>query len=173
MEEKINNILQGGGSEYGAELKEISLSDPYGIAELINDKNGNNDPKFVSPILLAYIGDSVYDLIIRTALVLKGNRQVAKLNKDAVLLVSAKAQSKIADIILPMLNEEETGVYRRGVNSKPNTKSKNASFREYMKATGFEALVGYLYLSGKTGRITELVKTGIDGIKEPNTDGKE
>ena len=97
---------------------------------------------------------------------LKGNRQVAKLNRDAVLLVSAKAQSGIADIILPMLSEEEVAIYKRGVNSKPNTKSKNASFREYLKATGFETLIGYLYLSGRISRIMELVKTGVDGLEQ-------
>lgn len=145
----------------------VDSLDPYLIAGLINDdKISNNDPKLVSPILLAYVGDSVYDLIIRTSLVLKGNRQVAKLNRDAVLLVSAKAQSGIADIILPMLSEEEAAIYKRGVNSKPNTKSKNASFREYLKATGFETLIGYLYLSGRISRIMELVKTGVDGLEQ-------
>ena len=145
----------------------VDSLDPYLIAGLINDdKIGNNDPKLVSPILLAYVGDSVYDLIIRTSLVLKGNRQVAKLNRDAVLLVSAKAQSGIADIILPMLSEEEVAIYKRGVNSKPNTKSKNASFREYLKATGFETLIGYLYLSCRISRIMELVKTGVDGLEQ-------
>lgn len=115
-----------------------------------------------SPLTLAYIGDSVYDLLIRTVLVKRGNTQTARLHGGASRLVRAGAQARIAEKLLPHLTPQEEGVYRRGKNSKPAHTAKNADRREYLEATGFEALLGYLYLKGDYRRMIDLVKLGLE-----------
>lgn len=114
-----------------------------------------------SPLTLAYIGDDAYDLVIRTYLLGKGNMPVNKLNRMADGLVRAKAQSDMMDVIEPMLDEEEHAVYKRGRNAKSYTKAKNATVADYRRATGFEALMGYLYLQGRYVRMVELIRVGI------------
>lgn len=114
-----------------------------------------------SPLTLAYIGDDAYDLVIRTYLLGKGNMPVNKLNRMADGLVRAKAQSDMMDVIEPMLDEEEHAVYKRGRNAKSYTKAKNATVADYRRATGFEALMGYLYLQGRYARMVELIRAGI------------
>lgn len=114
-----------------------------------------------SPLTLAYIGDDAYDLVIRTYLLGKGNMPVNKLNRMADGLVRAKAQSDMIDVIEPMLDEEEHAVYKRGRNAKSYTKAKNATVADYRRATGFEALMGYLYLQGRYVRMVELIRAGI------------
>lgn len=115
-----------------------------------------------SPLVLAYIGDAVYELMIRSILVSRGNRPVNKLNKDATSLVKAGAQSEIVKLISDKLSEEEYTVFKRGRNSSPHTMAKNASMTDYKYATGFEALIGFLYLDNRCDRALELVKLGID-----------
>lgn len=119
------------------------------------------DIRGYSPLTLAYIGDAVYDLIIRTVVVERANRPANALHHITVKYVSAGAQAKIADALMDRLTEEEQAVYRRGKNSKPHTTAKNASAADYMKATGFEAVLGYLYLTDNMERILALVKEGI------------
>ena len=114
-----------------------------------------------SPLTLAYIGDDAYDLVIRTYLLGKGNMPVNKLNRMADGLVRAKVQSDMMDVIEPMLDEEEHAVYKRGRNAKSYTKAKNATVADYRRATGFEALMGYLYLQGRYVRMVELIRAGI------------
>jgi ribonuclease-3 family protein len=114
-----------------------------------------------SPLTLAYIGDDAYDLVIRTYLLGKGNMPVNKLNRMADGLVRAKAQSDMMDVIEPMLDGEEHAVYKRGRNAKSYTKAKNATVADYRRATGFEALMGYLYLQGRYVRMVELIRAGI------------
>ena len=114
-----------------------------------------------SPLTLAYIGDDAYDLVIRTYLLGKGNMPVNKLNRMADGLVRAKAQSDMMDVIEPMLDEEDHAVYKRGRNAKSYTKAKNATVADYRRATGFEALMGYLYLQGRYVRMVELIRAGI------------
>ena len=114
-----------------------------------------------SPLTLAYIGDDAYDLVIRTYLLGKGNMPVNKLNRMADGLVRAKAQSDMMDVIEAMLDEEEHAVYKRGRNAKSYTKAKNATVADYRRATGFEALMGYLYLQGRYVRMVELIRAGI------------
>ena len=114
-----------------------------------------------SPLTLAYMGDDAYDLVIRTYLLGKGNMPVNKLNRMADGLVRAKAQSDMMDVIEPMLDEEEHAVYKRGRNAKSYTKAKNATVADYRRATGFEALMGYLYLQGRYVRMVELIRAGI------------
>ena len=120
------------------------------------------DVRTYSPLALAYIGDSIYDLIIRSVVVERGNFSANLLHKKTVRYVSAVAQSKIVQALMEQFTEDEQAVYRRGKNAKPHTTAKNASPGDYMKATGFEAVLGYLYLTGQMDRILELVKQGIE-----------
>lgn len=117
-----------------------------------------------SPLTLAFIGDSIYDLVIRTFIVEKVNAPVNKLHKEASSYVNAKSQAKILHGIENILTKEEQAVYRRGRNAKSYTSAKNASIIDYRIATGFEALIGYLYLIGDIERIMEITKKGIDII---------
>lgn len=123
---------------------------------------GEQDIRAYSPLTLAYVGDGIYDLIIRTVAVERANRRVNDLNKITVQYVKAPAQAKIVEALQPFLTEEEMEIYRRGRNAKPHSSAKNASQSEYHKATGFEALIGYLYLTGSMDRLLELVKVGIE-----------
>ena len=118
-----------------------------------------------SPLVLAYIGDSVFDVIVKSILVSRSNAPVNVLNKRASFLVRAVAQSKMVDIIMPLLTEKEANIYRRGHNSKPGTTAKNASVADYMRATGFEAVIGYLYLNDEDERLMELASAAIEGIE--------
>lgn len=120
------------------------------------------DIRTYSPLTLAYIGDAVYDLIIRTVVVARANRPANELHRTTVKYVSANAQSGIVQALMDKLTEEEQAVYRRGKNSKPHTTAKNASVTDYMKATGFEAVIGYLYLTDRMDRVLELVGKGLE-----------
>lgn len=129
------------------------------------------DAKEFSPLVLAYIGDAVYELIIRSILVSGGNRPVNKLNKDATSLVKAGAQAQIIKLIKDELSEEEFTIFKRGRNSSPHTMAKNTSMTDYKYATGFESLIGFLYLDNQFDRALELVKTGLDRFLENNDIG--
>lgn len=120
------------------------------------------DIRTYSPLVLAFIGDSVYDLIIRTLVVEQGNTHASRLHKRCSQLVKAEAQAFVAEFICPFLTEEEMAVYKRGRNAKVGSKARSASMAEYKKATGFEALIGYLYLTHRMERILELVKLGLN-----------
>lgn len=115
-----------------------------------------------SPLALAYIGDGVYDLIIRTMMVEKGNARVNQLHKKVSNLVKAATQAQMIHKLEPILTERERSVYHRGRNAKSYTKAKNASVMDYRCATGFEALVGYLYLDHQMERILELIKYSLE-----------
>ena len=116
-------------------------------------------PAQLSPLVLAYIGDSIFDLVIKTYLLdTKGNMQVNKLNRFASNIVKA-------GIIEPLLSPAEEAVYKRGRNAKSYTSAKNASISDYRRATGFEALMGYLYLEGEYERMIQLIKAGLDKEK--------
>ena len=129
------------------------------------------DIRTYSPLTLAYIGDAIYDLLIRTLLVEKGNTQVNKLHKRASSLVKAEKQSKMIEILELHFTKEEEQIYKRGRNAKSFTSAKNASIADYRRATGFEAVMGYLYLTGKYHRVIDLVKLGLEPGKEEK-DGK-
>ena len=109
-----------------------------------------------SPLTLAYMGDCAYEIVIRTLLVHKGNTHVDRLNKRASNLAKAATQSQIIGAIQDNLTEEELTIYKRGRNAKSYTSAKNASINDYRRATGFEALIGWLYLKGRKDRINEL-----------------
>ncbi|MCR5227266.1 MAG: ribonuclease III [Eubacterium sp.] len=119
-----------------------------------------------SPLALAYIGDSIYDLMVKEHFVKQSNMQPEKYHKIVTSIVSANAQSAFIDSFLEQLNETELGIYRRGRNSSPHTKAKNASLENYLKATGFEAVLGFLYLSEKKERLTEIVNLSIEFVKK-------
>ena len=119
------------------------------------------DLRSYSPLTLAYIGDGVYELIIRTILVKKGNCPVNRLHKKASSLVKAGAQSAIMEVIEEELTPEELSVYRRGRNAHSPTMAKHATMADYRRATGFEALRGYLYLKEDYTRMLTLVRMGI------------
>lgn len=120
------------------------------------------DLRTYSPLTLAYIGDAVFDMVIRTLVVRKGNCPPNKLHKRASALVNASSQAQMIERIFPDLTDEEEQIYKRGRNAKAYTKAKNATVLDYRKATGLEALMGYLYLKGDTKRAIDLVKLGLD-----------
>ena len=122
------------------------------------------DMKEYSPLTLAYIGDGIYDLIIRTLVVNKGNKQVQKLHLETSALVNAGTQSKMMRVLQEQLTEEEHAVYKRGRNAKSVSPAKNQSVTDYRRATGFEALLGYLYLKKEWQRILDLVRMGLDSL---------
>ena len=125
----------------------------------------NRDIRTYSPLTLAYIGDGVYEIIIRTILVQRGNFPVNQLHKKASSLVKAAAQSAMMGVLEPLLTEEEHQVYKRGRNAHSATMAKNATMADYRRATGFEALMGYLYLKEDFTRILELIHEGIKEIE--------
>ena len=118
------------------------------------------DIQTYSPLTLAYIGDAAYELVVRTFLVDQGNSRPDKLHRKASSMVKAAAQAAMAEALKDSLTEEELSVYRRGRNAKSPTMAKNASMYDYRKATGFEALMGYLYLKGEQKRLIDLVYAG-------------
>lgn len=117
-----------------------------------------------SPLTLAYIGDSVYDLIIKSLVINEGNKQVNKLHKETSTLVQASAQSQMMRKIQEILTEEEHSVYRRGRNAKSVSPAKNQTLTDYRRATGFEALMGWLYLKNDWKRMIDLIKIGLDHL---------
>ena len=134
------------------------------LNDYLNDKF-NIEPKDIrtySPLPLAYIGDAIFDVVIRSILVNKGNTPVNKLHQRASQIVKATTQAAMIIALMDELTDEERDWYRRGRNSKPHTKAKNASTMDYLEATGFEAVMGYLYLTGDMDRICELVNRGIE-----------
>ena len=123
------------------------------------------DIQTYSPLTLAYIGDCVYDLIIKNIMVSRGNKQVNKLHKETSNLVQASTQSLMMRTMQEHLTEEEHGIYKRGRNAKSISPAKNQSITDYRRATGFEALLGYLYLKKEWKRMLDLVKIGLDSLK--------
>jgi ribonuclease-3 family protein len=133
------------------------------LAGVIRDSFGLKkiDMRTYSPLALAFIGDSVYEIIIRSLVTEQSNRPANTLNKAKVHYVNAAAQAFIIDSIMDRLSEEEAAVYHRGRNAKSYTSAKNQSVIDYRKATGLEALCGYLYLAGRLDRVLELVQYGV------------
>lgn len=132
---------------------------------------GEVDPRASSPLVLAYIGDCVFDLIIKMMVAGRGNRQVHKLHEETSHYVQASAQSFMMRAMQEHLTEEEHAVYRRGRNARSVSPAKNQSITDYRRATGFEALIGYLYLNREYERLTELVSIGLESMRA--ADGEE
>lgn len=142
-----------------------------GIDSYIRERFGIRDVdiRTYSPLTLAYIGDGIYDLVIRSLVVGKGNTRASELHHRTSHLVKAHSQSAMMEYILPILSEEEEAVYRRGRNAKSPTMAKNATMGDYRRATGFEALMGYLYLKDEFDRMLELIAVGLKGIHAEET----
>ncbi len=152
MEESINRSLQRDKDTWMTGLEErFALPDCH--------------PSQMSPLALAYVGDAVYELLVRTVLVRTAQEPVQRLHRKSSSLVKAETQSRIIAEIEPLLHETEAAVYHRGRNAKANTKAKNADIVDYRRATGLEALFGYLYLAGETERLQELVRTGLEAVQ--------
>ncbi len=139
------------------------MEESVGLLQDIKERFGceEQDIRTYSPLTLAYIGDAIYDLVIRSVVVERGNRSNNDLHKRVIRYVKAPAQAQMAEALLSELTEEELAVYKRGRNAKSYTTAKNASVNEYRKATGYEALLGFLYLTGQNGRLLELIQRGI------------
>lgn len=126
-----------------------------------------SDPGQYSPLSLAFIGDSIYGAIAKTVVVLEGNAPANTLDQRAVKYVKAVSQSKAVDHLIEngLLSEEELSIYRRGRNAKSPTSAKNAPVGDYRKATGLEAVIGYLYLKGDMRRVIEIMEIAIEVVK--------
>lgn len=123
---------------------------------MLDMKPQEQNPKLLSPLTLAFLGDAVYELCVRQRVVAEGNRPVNGMHREAVKLVNAAAQSDAFERISGALTEEELAVYKRGRNANATSSPKHAALADYRRATGVEALFGYLYLKGETERIGEL-----------------
>lgn len=137
-----------------------NIKDKFGLADI--DVNG------YSPLSLAFIGDCVFDLVVKTVVVERANRSANILHRKTSRIVRANSQAQMVMWLIEkgILSDEELAIYKRGRNAKSVTTAKNASVGDYRKATGLEALIGYLYLKNRTSRIVELIKTGMDLIEE-------
>lgn len=131
-------------------------------------KNINADPKTLNSLALAFIGDTIFDLLTRGMILAQGNAPVNIMHKKAKAIVNAASQSKMYSAIENMLTEEELAVMKRGRNAKSHTSAKNQSIVDYRRATGIEALFGYLYLSGEYDRIEELYSIGLNSLPKGN-----
>ena len=142
------------------------MEESVNICSIIRDTFAikKQDIKTVSPLTLAYIGDSEFDLIIRTIVVEQGNCPVNNMHKKVSEIVKAHGQVEMYQAIQDILTEEECAVFKRGRNAKSYTTAKNATKIDYRMATGYEALLGYLYLNDKMDRVLELVKIGMNNF---------
>ncbi|MBR6474259.1 MAG: ribonuclease III [Lachnospiraceae bacterium] len=133
---------------------------------IVENEGTLKDVRQVPALTLAYLGDAIYELVLRTMLVEQGLSHVDSLNKKASGYAKAPTQAKIFRIIEESLSEEELGFYKRGRNAKSGSVAKSGTVMDYRMATGFESMLGYLYLSGKQERILELVMQGINGLEK-------
>ncbi len=123
---------------------------------MIEQQSNLKEVNQYSALGLAYIGDSVYELMVRERIIAQGNMPVNRLHKKTVSYVCASAQSKAVELILDVLTEQEQAIYKRGRNANGNTIPKNANPQDYRRATGLEALFGFLYLTNQPERTLEL-----------------
>ena len=132
------------------------------------------DPALLNPRVLAYLGDTLYDLYVRTRLVQTTHAQAGRLHKQAIHYVCAAGQARALQALVDMLTEKEASVMRRGRNAKSPTMPKHASIADYRHATAFEALLGYLYLAGEIQRAEALMKKAFEYTdkEEPNATGQ-
>lgn len=137
------------------------MSDILNLIKETFDCQGQ-DIRTYSPLTLAYIGDGIYDLVIRTVVVEQANRPANELHRITTGYVKAGIQAQMIVALKDELTEDEAEVFKRGRNAKPHTMAKNASRADYHKATGFEAVMGYLYLTGQNERLLELIKRGME-----------
>ena len=120
------------------------------------------DIRTYSPLTLAYIGDGIFDVVIRSIVVGRGNTPVNQLHHKTSHIVKAQSQAMMAEVLLDEMTDTEKDIYRRGRNAKSHTMAKNATVMDYRSATGFEALMGYLYLTDEMDRILELISIALE-----------
>lgn len=130
----------------------------------------HDNPGSYSPLSLAYVGDSIFDLMIRTMVVSRSNKQVQKYHDEVSKIVCASAQATMMRGIKDRLTEDEHAIYKRGRNANFNTKAKNASMTDYRNATAFEAVLGYLYLNEDFMRLSDIVKMALEVLQIENQD---
>ncbi|MCD8118952.1 MAG: hypothetical protein LUE29_05640 [Lachnospiraceae bacterium] len=137
------------------------------LFQLIKDKFDSPaaDPASYSPLALAFIGDAVCELVVRSAVIGQGNRQPHKLQRDSARFSNATAQKQMITELLPYLTPEEASVFRRGRNAHPGSTAKHATVGDYHKATGFEAVIGWLYVTGQTERLLNLIHAGWEVVE--------
>ena len=142
-------------------------ADGFGLLAQIHREFGGVgvDIRTYSPLTLAYIGDAVFDVVIRTLVVEKGQRAANTLHRHTTRVVCAQTQAKMIDAVHGGLSEEEQEIYRRGKNTKSHSGAKNASLSDYRKATGFEALCGYLFLKNDMERLMRLVREALEAAQ--------
>lgn len=158
MEESINGqgLLSQLHREFGVK------------AEVTGDVSAeafSTDIRTYSPLTLAYIGDAVFEVIIRTLVVEKGQRASNTLHKHTTGIVCAQTQARMIEAVYDNLTGEEQDIYRRGKNAKTNSSAKNASLSDYHKATGFEALCGYLFLKEDTARLLQIIRQALEAAQ--------
>ena len=124
------------------------------------DKITEEKAFMLNPVTLAFVGDAVYSLFVRESLAVNVDKKSGVLSEMAAEIVRAEAQAKKADEMLPALTERESAVFMRARNAKKPTRAKHSSISEYNKSTGFEAVLGYLYLSGQTERLDYILHFG-------------
>ena len=124
------------------------------------------EPGQYSPLALAFLGDAVFSLIIRTVVLSQGSRQAEKLHNETNRIVRASMQAKLVGAMQPFLTDEEAAIYRRGRNANPHHKAHSATEEDYRKATALETLCGYLYLKGETARFLQLLRQAEDALEE-------
>ena len=153
-------------------IEERAFASAPAAAQLIAQQFGIRpaDIRTYSPLTLAFLGDNVFDLVIRTILVQQGNRSVNVLHRQKSRLVKAAAQAVMAEYLEEVFTDEEEAVYKRGRNAKSVTMPKHARASDYRKATGLEALMGYLYLQGRSDRILELIREGMASLEDAPQD---
>lgn len=132
-----------------------------------NMKLSTKDAKQLNPLVLAFVGDAIYEVMVRSYIV-NNNREmkVHKMHLKAISFVKAHAQSEYMKMLINELNEEEMSIFKRGRNTKSGTVPKNADVTEYRMATGFEALIGYLYISNQNDRLNEIFRAIISAYEE-------
>ncbi len=130
--------------------------------DIFNREKEFDEVKMLNPLVWAYVGDSVYELYVRIHLTNTSNAKPHKLHMESIKYVKAKAQADILDKIESNLTEEELDIVRRGRNTENHHVAKNADPADYTKATSFEALLGYLYLTKQDERLDEILKMCID-----------
>jgi ribonuclease-3 family protein len=163
MEEGITAADEGAGQDAGAMTAEEGAGPDAGFRQTVLRIFPQKpvDPNSYSPLALAFLGDAVYSLLIRTVMVSEGNRQADKLHKESSALVCAAAQAEVGDAIRDLLTEEERKIWKRGRNSTPGHHAKNATAEDYLKATALETLCGWLYLRDENERMLTLIREGI------------
>jgi ribonuclease-3 family protein len=141
------------------EINDIKAFNSYIMNAFDIDKK---DIRTYSPLTLAYIGDGIFDLVIRSVVVGAGNTSANQLHRHTSHIVKAHSQAVMVEALMEDMTEEEQDIYRRGRNAKSHTTAKNATVADYRSATGFEAVMGFLYMTDQLERIVYLCKLGID-----------